>query len=68
MSIQYPMARKRCPSCNGTGKEKCSVHGSHPCENCNGSGCVRDCTPNLFPEKVRFYSTNRREDVPRWGE
>ena len=34
------MNRKRCDRCNGVGSEYCEVHGSHPCSNCHGRGCV----------------------------
>ena len=34
------MTSKKCPSCDGTGKEPCEVHGSHRCKRCNGSGCI----------------------------
>jgi len=34
--------KKRCPVCNGTGVERCEVHGSHTCSRCNGEGCVYD--------------------------
>ena len=32
--------RKKCPRCNGTGREFCEVHGSHVCSHCHGKGCI----------------------------
>lgn len=36
------MTRKTCPDCHGTGRESCSVHGSHRCSRCCGSGCIKE--------------------------
>lgn len=47
--------KRRCSSCNGTGRESCEVHGSHICDKCNGSGCV-DSGGVYFPNP-RFTCT-----------
>jgi DnaJ-class molecular chaperone len=44
------MTRKKCPDCNGTGKELCPVHGSHICEKCNGKGCIEEDRHIPFPK------------------
>ncbi len=45
------MTKIKCPDCDGTGKEPCEVHGSHPCERCNGKGCIKkpEYTPVIIP-------------------
>jgi RecJ-like exonuclease len=45
--------RKRCPNCEGTGNERCEVHGQHVCSRCNGKGCIEESKPSIVvPE---FY-------------
>lgn len=50
--------KRKCKKCNGTGVEPCEVHGSHPCDLCNGKGCIEDyCIP---PPRPGLYTSKFR--------
>ena len=59
--------KKKCLNCNGTGWEKCEVHGNHSCKNCNGEGCVDDriiINPRRFepwPDNPNSWKPNKWE-------
>lgn len=53
------MTKKKCTVCNGTGYEHCEVHGRHPCENCNGSGCVGDRIVIPSPYHIPFETPDK---------